>query len=135
MCAFVELSDRVTVMHHDFVEGTCVIVTGDSMTMVIDAGAYPGHSRSLNEHLSSRGLACDVLALTHGHGDHVAGVLGIEARGVVSHPAALERALMAVRAIATWSDRNPMRSPSSSAIDSDLRSFPNILIWARWSWR
>lgn len=108
MTGFTEISDYLTIMQHDFVQGNCAIVIGADRTMVIDAGAYPAHAAALIDHLRHRGLRCDVFGLTHGHGDHVAGIIEIDPiDGVVAHPGALTRALQAVGNIAASADNDP----------------------------
>ena len=54
-----------------YLQTNCYLVHWDGKTLVIDPGAHP---KTIKKTLEDKGWTCDLVAVTHGHFDHISAV-------------------------------------------------------------
>jgi cyclase len=68
-----EVAPGIVTLDHSVAEGKNGIVFGSRRTLVIDTGTHAHEGEALAAAIRERGRTPDLVALTHGHGDHVRG--------------------------------------------------------------
>jgi glyoxylase-like metal-dependent hydrolase (beta-lactamase superfamily II) len=82
---FEEIAAGIFSAEHQVAEGKNAIVFGRRSALAIDGGTYEKEGRAMADFICDKGYQPDLLALTHGHGDHVLGAKPLAAGEVYAH--------------------------------------------------
>jgi glyoxylase-like metal-dependent hydrolase (beta-lactamase superfamily II) len=93
---FTKVAPGVFSVDHKVVEGKNGIVIGQRAALAIDTGNYPDEGQAMVDFIRTQGHTPRLLALTHGHGDHILGSSAFADAEVITHaltPEVMQRTL------------------------------------------
>jgi len=93
---FTEVAPGVYSVDHQHVEGKNGIILGDRAALAIDAGNYPDDGQAMVDLIRAQMRRADLLAFTHGHGDHILGSAAFRGGETFAHvltPSVAQRTL------------------------------------------
>ncbi|HJP29260.1 MAG: MBL fold metallo-hydrolase [Candidatus Latescibacteria bacterium] len=110
--AFEEIVPGVVVYRHNWADGTCALVFGDTGAAAVDGGGDPADGHAMATHLRGRGHEPDRLIYTHGHSDHVWGAAALGEGEVIAHELTPE---VMARQVPSWAQRWQVKEDEARA--------------------